>query len=301
MTKRTPFLRWAGGKRWIAARIGPLLRPLIRGRYIEPFLGSGALFFELCPDRAILGDLNRDLIGVFLQVRDRAAEIEEALRHIPVSVEVYSEMRESRPSDDFTRAVRFIYLNRTCYGGLYRTNRGGTFNVPYGGGSRTPEAVYRDHLLIQAAGALAGTGIEIRHADFQVLVDCSGPGDVLFCDPTYRSAGRGRFDRYGPDVFSWEDQQRLATAAREAKSRGAVVVIMNIDDPDVRALYDDAALIIGLARKKAIGNPVKDDSWHREVIAVFSDETPRDWASLVCAGNQNRQGEEAVSLIATAI
>jgi DNA adenine methylase len=237
----------------------------------------------MCPERAVLGDLNHELIDTYRQVRDHASKLEKALRGISVDPYTYNEVKASQPTDAFDRAVRFIYLNRTCYGGLYRTNQRGIFNVPYGGGSRTHERLYRDHLLIRASAALRGEHIEIRHEDFEVLLDLAKAGDVAFCDPTYRSAGRGRFDRYGPNVFSWSDQQRLLTAAARAKSRGVVIVIMNIDDPDVKALYREAAAIVSVARKKSIGNPAKDSSWHQEIIALFGDGS-QDWGELVATG-----------------
>ena len=269
MTEVTlPFLRWAGGKRWIAPHLNPIIRRILKGRFIEPFLGSGAMFFAVAPEAALLGDLNDVLIDVYQQVSRHSVRIENALAALAVDRRTYYRIRESQPTAPIERAIRFIYLNRTCFGGLHRTNRSGHFNVPFGGGDRTPEPVYRDHLLRSAARILRRENIQLIAGDFQPLVQRAGPGDVVFCDPTYHSAGRDQFDRYGPVVFSWGDQERLAGAVTDAFARGAVCIVMNVDDPDVASLYGGATLV-HVAKAKCIGNRPKSDGRHREIIAVL--------------------------------
>jgi DNA adenine methylase len=276
----TPFLRWAGGKRWIAPHLAPVFRQVLTGRYVEPFVGSGAVFFALQPTRATLGDLNADLINVYEQVVCHAAQLERTLERMPVSKREYYSVRGSRPKRGLATAVRFIYLNRTCFGGLHRTNKQGEFNVPYGGGSRTPEIVYRDHLLTKCAVVLRSANVRLVAGDYGSLVDSADAGDVVFCDPTYRSAGRGRFDRYGPTVFSWQDQIRLARAALAAYSRGAVVVVMNVDEAEVAALYRTATAI-AVEKTKCIGNRAKSTDRHREVLLVLDPLGHQDlWANL---------------------
>src|SRR5262249_24543872 len=142
-----PFLRWAGGKRWLGCILDDPIRKLLaqsKGRYIEPFLGAGAMFFALGPSRSIISDINDELINCFIQVRDAPDYLLSKLSRIPVTAAAYYSVRDSSPKSDRGRAIRFIYLNRTCYGGLHRTNLRGEFNVPYGGGSRTPIALWRD-------------------------------------------------------------------------------------------------------------------------------------------------------------
>jgi DNA adenine methylase len=163
------------------------------------------------------------------------------------------------------RATRFIYLNRTCFGGLHRTNRSGQFNVPFGGGDRTPEPVYRDHLLRSAAQALRRKDIRLAAGDFQPLVQRAGPGDVVFCDPTYRSAG-------------------LARAVTAAFARGAVCIVMNVDDPDVASLYSRAT-VVHVAKAKCIGNRPKNDGRHREIIAGLDPHERNElWLSVRVPG-----------------
>lgn len=280
MNRLYPFLRWAGGKRWIAGRLAPLIREVLEERFIEPFLGSGAMFFAVAPTAATLGDLNNDLINVYRQVAKHGSSIEAALKRMKVNSGTYYQVRATRPATRVEEAIRFIYLNRTCFGGLHRTNKNGEFNVPYGGGSRTPEPVYRDHLLETSGRILRRKGVRLIAGDFEPLIDTAESGDVVFCDPTYRSAGRGRFDRYGPVIFSWADQARLLRAALRARDRGAVVIVMNVDDPDVKALYNEA-IIVGAEKTKSIGNRAKHDHNHRELIAIL-DPKHRDthWGAL---------------------
>lgn len=276
----TPFLRWAGGKRWIAPYLSPAIKQALVGRYIEPFLGSGAMFFGVEPEQAVLGDLNSELIGVYDQVIRHPTLIERRLEQMLVTKSMYYSVRGARPSRRLDAAIRFIYLNRTCFGGLHRTNRQGDFNVPYGGGSRSPEILYRDHVLGICAAALKNANARLVAGDFEELVNSAEAGDVVFCDPTYRSAGRGRFDRYGPVVFSWNDQIRLARAALAAHSRGAAVILMNADEPEVVALYQPAT-IIKVEKKKCIGNPAKTVDRHREILLILDPRRREDlWINV---------------------
>ena len=277
-----PFLRWAGGKRWLAPYLSPVIQKTLEQRYIEPFLGSAAMFFAVQPKSAILSDLNEELINVYRQVGRRPHEMEERLAELCVDAKTYYQIRSEEHRRAVDRAVRFIYLNRLCFGGLHRTNRKGQFNVPYGGGSRTPEPVYRDHLLSHAARLLRRREISLLASDFASVIERAQDGDVVFCDPTYRSAGRGRFDRYGPVIFSWSDQIRLANAVKSARRRGAVSIVMNVDDRDVVALYPDA-IFIHLARRKAIGNTQKTGDDHRELITILDPLRRSQLWSEVCS------------------
>jgi len=142
-----PFLRWAGGKRWLARRIAPLIRLRLLGVYREPFPGGGSMFFATEPSQAVLSDLNSDLISAWVQVRNNPYELLDLIRALPVDAETYNRVRSERRGSKIERAARLIYLNRCCYGGLYRTNRRGEFNVPFGGGSRTPGPLWECNQL----------------------------------------------------------------------------------------------------------------------------------------------------------
>jgi DNA adenine methylase len=263
-----PFLRWAGGKRWLARTLVPILRGRLKGTYYEPFLGAGAVFFALAPDRALLSDLNADLIGAFRVVAERPQELVEEVRIVPVAAETYYEQRAEEPEEPLRRAARFLYLNRTCYGGIYRENKRGKFNTPYGGGSRTPAPLWERSLVERCALPLSKHGISLAVRDFEPSLDAAGEGDVVYCDPAYRAATRAQFDRYGALVFGWEDQVRLARAAARARERGALVVVSNTHCPEVGELYSDATRVL-LEKEKAIGNPAKDPDRRKEYLIVL--------------------------------
>ena len=277
-----PFLRWAGGKRWLARVLSEPLGQVLEnsgGRYIEPFLGAGAMFFALAPTKCILSDTNSELIKCFEKVRDEPASILSNLRRIPISAKAYYDVRKSVRKTDTGRAVRFIYLNRTCYGGLYRTNLTGEFNVPYGGGSRTPVALWRDGILNGASRVLKESKCVLRCCDFEKSLGQAREGDVVYCDPTYREMNRGTFDRYGATIFGWEDQERLTRAAQAAMQRGAIVLVSNSANAELRELYS-TALQLKLRRSKTIGNKALSESSHNELLAIFDPHRRTDfWIS----------------------
>jgi DNA adenine methylase len=234
-----PFLKWPGGKRWLSTRLAVVARKVLAGTYYEPFLGGGALFFALLPERAVISDINSDLVNTYKATQDRAQEVIRRLKRLPVNKETYDRLRAEATDDPVRRAVRFLYLNRTAFGGIYRVNGSGRFNVPFGGGDRTPEVLWRRSLLIRASTALSGA--EIRHDDFEPVINCAQRGDVVYCDPTYTVAhANNGFVRYNERNFSWADQVRLAGAARRASARGATVLVSNAEHICIRRLYSGA-------------------------------------------------------------
>jgi DNA adenine methylase len=271
-----PFLRWAGGKRWLARRIAPLLRARLdeSASYFEPFLGGGALFFALKPKRAVLSDLNADLIATYVTVAWRHGMVTEYLKQLKASKQEYKRIREWKPIAPIERAVRLIYLNRNCYGGLYRENKKGHFNVPYGGGERDHLTLCKKGLLQHAARALrSSSSIELRVSDFGRVILRAGEGDVVYCDPTYREVTRAHFDRYGKNVFDWKDQERLAKRANAAYERGALVLLSNGASSRLRQLYPSAAAI-KVVRRKGLG---KDGGRHLRKEYLFVLDPNEDW------------------------
>ncbi|GMU26326.1 MAG: hypothetical protein AMXMBFR16_12310 [Candidatus Uhrbacteria bacterium] len=282
MRHAEPFLRWAGGKRWLARSLAPLIAARLGndGTYFEPFLGSGAMFFALAPECAVLTDLNEDLINAFRMVAERSDALLEAIRSLPVNEGTYYRLRAQEPSDPLERAVRFIYLNRTCYGGIYRENKRGKFNTPYGGGSRTPAPLWEHDLLARASAQLARPCVSLKVCDFEESIDLAKQGDVIYCDPTYRAATRNQFDRYGAVIFDWADQQRLARAAFRASQRGAIILISNTYCPEIQELYSRATRIV-TSKSKSIGNRSHDPNRHREYLIILDQENSNDsWQSL---------------------
>jgi DNA adenine methylase len=249
-----PFLKWPGGKRWAAGQIAAMVRRHLIHAYYEPFLGGGAVFFSLQPKRAMLSDVNGDLINTYRVVRDSVGQVISRLRGLPVDKCTYNRLRADEPVDRIERAVRFLYLNRTAFAGMYRLNLNGKFNVPFGGGERTPEILWATPLLRAASSVLSTASI--RRSDFEPILDRAMRGDVVYCDPTYTVAHDcNGFIRYNERNFSWEDQVRLARAARRASRRGAKVVVTNANHPTVRELYSGARFQV-LHRRSLVSTDV---------------------------------------------
>lgn len=272
-----PFLRWAGGKRWLASVLAPIFSTRLRdgGKYFEPFLGSGAMFFAFGPKSALLSDLNQELISTFREVSRVPESLLERLSTMPATRMDYYRIRGLQPDTSFDRAVRFIYLNRNCYGGLYRENMQGVFNVPYGGGERNHMYLCGNGAMPLAASLLNRPGVKLRVSDFQKVLSFARRGDVVYCDPTYREVTRKQFDRYGKVIFNWIDQERLARSATEAYQRGAVVVLSNATSNGVRTLYREAA-VAKVTRRKGLGTL---GNAKKQVEYLFILDPTKNWDS----------------------
>jgi len=234
-----PFLKWAGGKAGLAEE---LLRraPAAFGSYFEPFVGSGALFFRLLrqglPGSAHLSDSNGELVDAYLAVRDHPEALVALLAGYPHNAEFYYALRAKDPAalDLMARAARTIYLNKTGYNGLYRVNRRGQFNVPFGR-YRSPR--YCDAENLRAVSA-ALKGIDIRCAPFESVLERAAHGDLVYFDPPYAPlSATACFTAYQPGGFSPADQARLRDVCAELARRGVHVLLSNSDTELVRALY----------------------------------------------------------------
>src|SRR5262249_2880081 len=163
------------GKRWLARRLGSIIASRLHdGTYFEPFLGSGAMFFATQPRSAVLSDTNRELINAFRQVAKYPVQIKRRLARLKTNKKEYQRLRSQDPYTPMGRAVRFIYLNRNCWGGLYRENKNGTFNVPYGGGSRNHKALTRGSALETAAKFLRRKGVRLTVCEFDSILSYAG-------------------------------------------------------------------------------------------------------------------------------
>jgi len=217
------FLRWAGSKRQSLPRLRTTL-PDRYERYVEPFAGSAALFFALRPSRALLGDLNRLLVNAMYWVREDHAGIVNALYTMSRDKEAYYRYRAELNALDHTTkhaAILFVYVNRNCFNGLWRTNKLGQFNVPFGGnqiGNYPPETLFSD-----CASALAKA--EVHHQDFRETLAACGAGDIIFADPPYFTATERTFVEYGHRSFGASDLSDLIELLVAAESRGARIVL----------------------------------------------------------------------------
>jgi DNA adenine methylase len=243
MVTPRPFLKWAGGK-------GQLLQHLLEcveradtfRRYHEPFVGGGALFFELSrtgrlPKQAFLSDTNGPLIETYLAVRDCVEDVikllkEHKARH---GEEYFYEVRARVPDTLPERAARIIYLNRTCFNGLYRENSKGEFNVPFG---RYVDPPICDEENLRAASIALGKA-QIEQQPFETVLDRAKPGDFIYFDPPYHPASRtSYFTSYDRNGFGEDDQRRLAFVFNELADRGVKVLLSNSMTPLVRSLYE---------------------------------------------------------------
>lgn len=233
MTK--PFLKWAGSKQKLLSFLRSHI-PEDFNTYVEPFLGSGALFFDLAPSRAILSDANQDLIKTFQAVRDNPQLVEKHIASLSTDVDKYYEVRRRKQLGRFQRAADFIYLNKLCWNGLYRVNLKGHFNVPYGR-NKTGTVVHKGQ-LVQCATLLAKSNVRIEWRDFADTLEETEKGDFVFLDPPYvTSHNNNGFIEYNEDIFSWNDQVRLAEACDSLASRGVHVLVTNANHDAVRKLY----------------------------------------------------------------
>lgn len=262
-----PFLKWPGGKRWLAARLCEFIRPNLTGVYREPFLGGGAVFYALRPNQAHLSDINEELILTYRTVRSRHRELLVMLKSMPVTKSFYYQLRAKQPTNSVERAARFLFLNRTAFGGMYRVNQAGGFNVPFGGGQRTPALLWESSLLKDAAKALKSA--LLRTEDFELAIDRSRKGDVVYCDPTYTVAHNNNgFIRYNELNFSWADQERLAKCARRAAARGALVIVSNAFHKDLLDLYQPPQLM-RFGRNSCLSTNAKFRQAVEEYVFVF--------------------------------
>jgi len=244
-----PFLKWAGGKRWFAARYLDLLPPRF-DRYIEPFLGSGALFFALNPQKATLADLNADLIETYLAIQKDWKRVSKILDKYQLahSKEFYYLVRGSQPRSLASRAARLIYLNRTCWNGLYRVNVRGKFNVPMG---TKENVVLASDDFCRISMMLRGASLVT--SDFESVICRARRDDLIFADPPYVTAhSRNGFLKYNEKLFSWDDQVRLMECLLKAKRGGAHIVSTNADTPSVRKLYEGSFGIRTVTRSSII-------------------------------------------------
>ena len=236
-----PFLKWAGGKTRLLAELDRQL-PAEFSTYHEPFLGGGALFFHLVAarrvGRAILSDINAALVETYLGLRD---ELEEVLRHLQDHAARHDRDHYYRTRDEDTeggemaaRAARFIYLNRTCYNGLYRESRSGRFNVPMG--RYANPNICNEKLLRAASQALESA--EIVCAPFSAAAGRALAGDLVYMDPPYQPlTSTSSFTTYHRGGFGESEQQHLGRVFRELAGRGVQVILSNSDTDLVREIY----------------------------------------------------------------
>jgi DNA adenine methylase len=234
-----PIVKWVGGKGKLVAQLAARA-PTSYQRYFEPFVGGGALFFHLRPRAAVLTDVNSDLVACYRAVQTDVEGVIAALeRHREShSTDYYYAVRhgwnEGCPASTADRAATFIYLNKTCYNGLWRVNSRGAFNVP-AGRYANPSIVDAERLRAAAAALRSAT---CEAASFEMILDEARRGDFVYFDPPYDPVSpTADFTSYSPGGFSPSDQERLADVFTQVASRGCAVMLSNSDTPFTRRLY----------------------------------------------------------------
>lgn len=248
-----PILKWPGGKAQLKE---PILRAIDRLHprpievYHEPFVGGGAIFFALAAKRrfrhAVISDTNAELIGLYVAIRDDVEGVIRALTKLtqePYGEETYYALRAAKPRSPCAQAARMIYLNKTCYNGLYRVNKSGGFNVPWG--KRKNPQILDVEGLRAASAALAG--VEIRVRSFGLTASLiHTDDDFVYYDPPYVPVTKTSFQDYQAAGFSADLHQALANQMRALATYGASALLSNSDCPATRALYQ------GLKKKRVI-------------------------------------------------
>jgi DNA adenine methylase len=251
---RRPFIKWAGGKRQLL----PQLRRYVPegfGRYYEPFVGGGALFFELRPAQAVLTDVNERLIRTYRGVRDDVEQVIELLRAYRHEEAFFYAQRDVQidGKTDAEVAAWFIYLNKVGFNGLYRVNRQNRFNVPFG--RHKNPTICDEQTLRACSAALAAARIE--KADFAAAVADAEPGDLVYFDPPYVPMSvTANFTQYTSDRFDRAAQERLRDLAVALKQRGVHVLLSNSSAPLVRSLYQDGFETIEVSATRLVNSKV---------------------------------------------
>lgn len=247
-----PFLKWAGGKRQLLTEIRSHL-PARFGKFFEPFVGGAALFFSIHPNNAVLSDTNERLVRTYRGVRDSVEQVISALSEYPNDRAFFlaQRARDVDSASDAEVAAWFIYLNRTGYNGLYRVNRSGRFNVPFGRYLR-PTICNSDRLR-SCSQALRNT--DLRIGDFEEIAAQAEAGDFVYFDPPYVPVAQySDFARYTARGFNLADHRRLCDVAKGLKSRGVAVLISNSGAPVVRELYQSGFQIRSVMATRTINS-----------------------------------------------
>jgi len=257
--KYQPFIKWVGGKRGLLEQIIPLL-PKSFDSYHEPFLGGGALFFELYSrgylkeKKVFLSDINSELINVYQVVKEKPEKLIENLKRYKKnhSKEFYYEIRALDRKDDFNdlssleRATRFIYLNKTCFNGLYRVNKKGYFNTPIGS-YKNPKIVDEETIL-NASEALQNA--TILNQSFNKVVDYAKKSDLIYFDPPYYPlTDTANFTSYDSNCFLEDEQEELFKVFKELDNKGAFVAHSNSDTEFIKKLYKEYDINIVYANR----------------------------------------------------
>ncbi len=242
--KPKPFVKWVGGKRQLLAQFRRLnLYPPEKfdpknGKYFEPFVGGGAVFFDLLPETAYLSDLNNELVITYNVIKNDVENLIKSLKKHKLDKEYFLKIRTQSPEklSGLNTASRFIYLNRTCFNGMYRVNSKGGFNVPFG--KYTNPLICDENNLRKASKALKN--VEIKKQDYKEVLKKANKGDFIYFDPPYYPINKtSSFTSYTKESFLDKEQIELRDTFVELHKRGCFVMLSNSDTPFINKIYSE--------------------------------------------------------------
>lgn len=256
------FLRYPGGKSKLLSFLVNYLPKCdkIKGRYIEPFVGGGSVFLYIQPQKAIISDLNKDLIDLYHGIKYYPHKVWEIFASFPSGKEAYYKTRDGKTGKNplYYRAARILYLNRTCFKGMWRHNPQGNFNVGYGGEERRWVITHENIIDLSKRFKKA----DILQSDFESILDKSSNGDFIFIDPPYKPGEKEMHQaHYINGKFSFDDQKRLASKVNNlSRNKNIKWLMTNSSNPEIRKLYKDF-------------NIVKIPKGTSNVVGVFSNNS----------------------------
>lgn len=269
MDRCKPIMKWAGGKSQLLTELLPRI-PNYTGKYIEPFFGGGALYLAFQPENAVIADSNPELINLYKQVAGSVDTVIEKLKHYENAKEMFYEVR----AQDWTKltpedaAARTIYLNRTCFNGLYRVNKKGQFNTPFG---RYKNPTICDEKTLRAASNILKKAKIVCGDYLDVLHEYAQPGDFIFLDPPYIPVTEwGDFKRYTKEQFYEEDQRNLANEVKRLQKLGCYIILTNSNHPLVHELYGDFKIDV-IPTKRAISSKSSSRTGEDAIVTAFPD------------------------------
>ncbi len=277
MLKAKPFVKWAGGKRQIIDELKKYI-PDEFNTYYEPFIGGGALLFELAPKKAIINDSNAELMNVYQVLCDdsKFKKMCRVLNNYEAnhSEEFFYEIRNKDKNkntfnrlSDYTRAARTIYLNKACFNGLYRVNSKNEFNVPFGKKSKVN--TYDGNNLITVSNYLTMNDIKILNKDFEEVLKDAKKGDFVYFDPPYDS-DNNIFTSYTEEGFGKDEQRRLAKVFKELDQKGVYVMLSNHNTTLINELYKDYHIHVIEAKRNINSNGKKRGKVEEVIITNFT-------------------------------
>ena len=274
LTTPKPFVKWAGGKRQLIPILNENL-PETFGTYFEPFLGGGALLFHMLTERqgqkCSISDLNSDLVLSYTTIRDRTEALITSLKNHEKNYQkdsksYYYSIRESNPRSQIEKTSRLIFLNRTCFNGLYRVNSKGKFNVPLGKYSN-PNIVNEDNLR-SVSHILQSSKVAIQCRDFESVLRDAKKGDLVYFDPPYQPVSdTANFTSYTNKDFTYDDLSRLAELCMDLDSKGCRVLLSNSNSKEVADMFSAKPWTVNKIRaNRSINSNSKKRTGHFELL-----------------------------------